>query len=565
MKTITKLGILAAAVVAAGTVFYVQPVMAREETTIEDGIYIGNVDVGGMTESQAESAVEEYVQGLLNTTFTLKGETGTIEMTAKDMGVTADADAAVQEAAAVGHAGSLINRYKVLQDLKKEKLVLDMHLSVDKQATAQKIYEDADELAVGAVDNSLKRVDGKFQFVEGKEGMEVDVVNSVYAINDFLAEGWDGKSNEIELVTKTVEPQGSEEELAQITDLIGSFSTSFATSSPGRAKNVTTGVSKVDGAILYPGDEFDLAKTVSPFTQENGYELAGSYQNGTVVESFGGGICQVATTLYNAVIRAELEITMRFNHSMLVHYVQPSMDAAIAGDYKDLKFKNNQDTPVYIEGYCSGGVIYFNIYGKETRPSNREISFESETVSQVEPKVQFTLDASRTAGSWAVTQSGSNGCIAQLWKIVKVDGKQQSRDLFNKSSYQAQPQIITIGTKDATAETLSALKAAIATGDVSKAKSAAAALKTNAAQQKEDENKDDAEDDSKKDDSKQDDSKKDDSKKDDSKTDNSTKKDDSKKDDSKKTDTTKSDSTKKDTVDSSKTDTAKKDTAEKNN
>lgn len=565
MKTITKLGILAAAVVAAGTVFYAQPVMAREETTIEDGIYIGNVDVGGMTESQAESAVEEYVQGLLNTTFTLKGETGTIEMTAKDMGVTADADAAVQEAAAVGHAGSLINRYKVLQDLKKEKLVLDMHLSVDKQATAQKIYEDADELAVGAVDNSLKRVDGKFQFVEGKEGMEVDVVNSVYAINDFLAEGWDGKSNEIELVTKTVEPQGSEEELAQITDLIGSFSTSFATSSPGRAKNVTTGVSKVDGAILYPGDEFDLAKTVSPFTQENGYELAGSYQNGTVVESFGGGICQVATTLYNAVIRAELEITMRFNHSMLVHYVQPSMDAAIAGDYKDLKFKNNQDTPVYIEGYCSGGVIYFNIYGKETRPSNREISFESETVSQVEPKVQFTLDASRTAGSWAVTQSGSNGCIAQLWKIVKVDGKQQSRDLFNKSSYQAQPQIITIGTKDATAETLSALKAAIATGDVSKAKSAAAALKTNAAQQKEDENKDDAEDDSKKDDSKQDDSKKDDSKKDDSKTDNSTKKDDSKKDDSKKTDTTKSDSTKKDTVDSSKTDAAKKDTAEKNN
>ena len=565
MKTITKLGILAATVVAAGTVFYAQPVMAREETTIEDGIYIGNVDVGGMTESQAESAVEEYVQGLLNTTFTLKGETGTIEMTAKDMGVTADADAAVQEAAAVGHAGSLINRYKVLQDLKKEKLVLDMHLSVDKQATAQKIYEDADELAVGAVDNSLKRVDGKFQFVEGKEGMEVDVVNSVYAINDFLAEGWDGKSNEIELVTKTVEPQGSEEELAQITDLIGSFSTSFATSSPGRAKNVTTGVSKVDGAILYPGDEFDLAKTVSPFTQENGYELAGSYQNGTVVESFGGGICQVATTLYNAVIRAELEITMRFNHSMLVHYVQPSMDAAIAGDYKDLKFKNNQDTPVYIEGYCSGGVIYFNIYGKETRPSNREISFESETVSQVEPKVQFTLDASRTAGSWAVTQSGSNGCIAQLWKIVKVDGKQQSRDLFNKSSYQAQPQIITIGTKDATAETLSALKAAIATGDVSKAKSAAAALKTNAAQQKEDENKDDAEDDSKKDDSKQDDSKKDDSKKDDSKTDNSTKKDDSKKDDSKKTDTTKSDSTKKDTVDSSKTDAAKKDTAEKNN
>lgn len=164
-----------------------------------------------------------------------------------------------------------------------------MHLSVNKQATAEKIYESADDLAVGAVDNGLKRVNGKFEFVKGKEGVEVDVVNSVYAINDFLAQGWDGSNNEIDLVTKTVEPRGDEKELAEITDLIGSYTTNFASSSAGRAKNVITGVSKVDGTILYPGEEFDLAKTVSPFTQENGYELAGAYQNGTVVESFGGG------------------------------------------------------------------------------------------------------------------------------------------------------------------------------------------------------------------------------------------------------------------------------------
>ena len=346
MKKITKLGMAAAVlfcVVGLGS--HTQAAMAAEETTIENGISIGNVNVGGMTENQAISAVEEYVDGLMDTTFTLKGETGSIQMTAEDMGVTADADTAVQEALAVGHAGSLINRYKTLQDLKKKKLVLDMHLSVNKQATAEKIYESADDLAVGAVDNGLKRVNGKFEFVKGKEGVEVDVVNSVYAINDFLAQGWDGSNNEIDLVTKTVEPRGDEKELAEITDLIGSYTTNFASSSAGRAKNVITGVSKVDGTILYPGEEFDLAKTVSPFTQENGYELAGAYQNGTVVESFGGGICQVATTLYNAVIRAELEITMRFNHSMLVHYVEPSMDAAIAGNYKDLKFKNNLDAP----------------------------------------------------------------------------------------------------------------------------------------------------------------------------------------------------------------------------
>lgn len=528
MKKLGKLGLLFTAAVSAACVLTgTQPVKAAEETTIEEGIYIGNVDVGGMTEEQARSAVEEYVSGLMGITFTLQGETGSISMTAADMSVTADADAAVEEALSVGHAGSLINRYKTLENLKTQNLVLDMHLSVDKQATARKLYESADDLAVGAVDNSLTRENGQFQFVPGKEGIEVDIVNSVYAINEFLASGWNGSDNEISLVTKVVEPKGSQEELAQVKDLLGSYSTNFSSSGAGRAKNVTTGCSKVNGTILYPGEEFELCKTVSPFTQENGYELAGAYQNGTTVESFGGGICQVATTLYNAVIRAELEITMRYNHSMLVSYVQPSMDAAIAGNYKDLRFKNNTDSPIYIEGYCSGGIIYFNVFGKETRDANREISFESETVSTTDPKVEFKLDSSLPIGYWGVEQGAHTGCVAQLWKVVKVDGAEQSRELFNKSNYQASPKIVVIGTKGATEESLAALKTAVGTGDEATVRSAVSGL-----QSQEDADKEDQ----KKDDDKKDDNSSDDKKDSDNKKDNDNKKDDNKKDDNKKDD-----------------------------
>ena len=520
MKNLKRLGVLLTAVGVICLLAGTQPVKAAEDATIAEGVYIGNVNVSGMTQTQAQSAVEEYIAGLMDTTFTLKGESGSVSMTAQDMGVTADVNTAVTEAVAVGRAGSLINRYKTTQDLKKKPLVLDMHLSVDKQATAQKLYKDSEQLSVAAVDNGLVRENGAFQFVKGKEGVEVNIVDSVYAINDFLADEWDGTNNEIELVTDVVEPRGNEEELAQVQDLLGSFSTDFSTSSAGRAKNVTNGCSKINGTILYPGDSFDMAKTVSPFTQENGYELAGAYQNGTTVESFGGGICQVATTLYNAVIRAELEITMRFNHSMLVSYVQPSMDAAIAGDYKDLRFKNNLDAPVYI-----GGIIYFNVYGKETRPSNREISFESETVSTTDPETKFNLDSSLPIGHWSVDQSAHTGCVAQLWKIVKVDGEQQSRDLFNKSNYQASPKIITIGTKGANKETLAALKTAVASGDENTVRSAASALKTDEeAKAEEDEDKKDQED-SKDSDDKKNDSKKDDGKKDDTKKDDSDKKD----------------------------------------
>lgn len=524
MKKLTGLGLLLTAVIAIGA-FSVHAAKAETEQTIEEGIYIGNVNVGGMTEQQARSAVDEYVAGLMDISFTLQGDTGSIQMTAEDMGVSADAETAVQNALAVGHSGSLINRYKSMQDLKKEKMVLDMYLSVNKQATAQKLYESADQLAVGAEDNTLKRVDGKFEFVPGKEGVEVDIVNSVYAINEFLASGWDGSHNEIALVTKVVEPRGTREELAEVQDLLGAFSTNFASSSAGRAKNVTTGCSKVNGTILYPGEEFELCKTVSPFTQENGYELAGMYQNGTTVESFGGGICQVATTLYNAVIRAELEITMRYNHSMEVHYAQPSMDAAIAGNYKDMRFKNNTDTPIYIEGYCNGGIIYFNIFGKETRPSNREISFESEVLSTKDPKVEFTTDASLALGTVSVTQKGDVARTAQLWKVVKVGGEVESREIFNKSSYQGQVRMITIGTRGASSDSLQALRAAIASGNEATVRAAAAAMKSK------DEENADKEDDDKKDDDKKDDNKKDD--KNDKKDDKNDKKDDKKDNDKK--------------------------------
>ncbi|MCM1283195.1 MAG: VanW family protein [Muribaculaceae bacterium] len=521
MKKERILGALATMTLAAAVLFAGgNPVKAEENPAagedihILEGVYIGNVNVSGMNEQQARSAVEVYVNGLLSTTFTLSGENGSIEMTAEDMGVSADAEEAVATALNAGRAGSLINRYKVTEDLKKEPLVLDMNLSVDKQATAQKLYKNSGKLSIEAVDNSLVREDGEFRFVPGKEGIEVDIVESVYAINDFLASGWDGTDNEITLVSAVVEPRGSREELEQVKDLLGGFSTNFSSSSAGRAKNVTTGTSKINGTILYPGEEFELRPTVSPFTQENGYELAGAYQNGTTVESFGGGICQVATTLYNAAIRAELDITMRFNHSMQVSYVKPSMDAAIAGDYKDLHFKNNYDTPIYIEGYCSGGILYFNIFGKETRPSNREISFVSETLTVADPELEFNLDSSQPLGYWNVEQSAHVGCTAQLWKVVTVDGQEESRELFNKSSYQSSPKIITIGTNGLSGEQLAALKAAADSGDEGTVKAAISAIKKEIA----DKDKEDKEDDDKKDDDKKDD-KTDDDKKDDKKPD----------------------------------------------
>ena len=203
----------------------------------------------------------------------------------------------------------------------------------------------------------------------------------------------------------------------------------------------------LNGITLCQGETMSVNSFLEPWTADNGWKAAGTYVNGKVEDSLGGGICQVSTTLYNAVLLAELEVVERYNHSMSVGYVPLSMDAALAGTWKDLKIKNNTDTPIYIEGiYDASGRLTFNIYGEETRPANRKVEYVSETLSTIPSSQVVKQDASKPAGYRAVTSSGHTGYTARLWKKVYVDGVLQSEEVVNKSSYAASPTYVTVGT-----------------------------------------------------------------------------------------------------------------------
>ena len=450
--------------------------VSMTDDKIANGVYISTVDVSGMTKEEARAAINEYVEGLKQTEIQLNGATGSIRILVDEMGLTAKVDEAVDRAFVVAHSGNLINRFKETKDLEQNNLYVELELSIDKQLTAHAIYDKVDSLNVDAVNNGLKKENNEFVFVPGQTGYEVNIVESVYKISDYITQDWDGNPAELALITDIVEPRGTKEELAQVTDLLGSFTTDFSTSDEGRIKNLTNGSSKLNGTLLYPGEELSVYEICHPFTVENGYGVGGAYQNGVVVDSVGGGICQVSSTLYNAVIRAELEVTMRYSHSMTVSYVEPSDDAAIAGTYKDFRFVNNQDYPIYIEGYCANKKVTFNVYGKETRPSNRKVRFESEIVSQEPATIQFNLNGTLPIGYINVDQGAHLKTSARLWKIVTVDGVEQSREIFNKSSYVGSPRMITVGTAGASAEQLGALGAAVATNDEATVRATVAAF-----------------------------------------------------------------------------------------
>lgn len=454
-------------------------VQAKGEKTIRSGIYAGSVNLSGMTKEEALRAVEDFVDGLKDTSVTLLAGAGSrVDVTVGELGIAWANPELVTEALEVGTRGNVIERYKQLKDLERRNLVLPIRLSFDRQAISDFLTSECSRYDMEPVNMSLVRENGEFRIVEGHSGYVLDVEMSIDRINDYLTGAWDYQPCVIELAVEVQEARGSREELSQVRDILGSFTTSFAGSTADRKANIRNGCQMLDGITLYPGEEISVYGKTAPFTQENGYYKAGSYLNGKVVDSLGGGICQVSTTLYNAVLLAELNVTMRCSHSMTVSYVDVSADAAIAeGSGKDFRFINDLEYPIYIEGYTENNKVTFNIYGRETRAKGREVRYESEVVETIKPSADdIHADNTKPIG-YIATDSGAHvGYRARLWKVVLEDGREVSRTQANSSSYRMVPRSVTVGTATTDLAAYNEIMAAIGTGSLSHVKEVVARL-----------------------------------------------------------------------------------------
>ena len=452
---------------------------AGTNQTVPNGVSIGSIDVSGMTADQANAAVEKYMDDLKNVTVTLHGRTAdqTVTMTAGQMGLSWTNPDVVEEALTLGTKGNVVQRYKDLKDAQNTGKKLELDYALDDTVLTQVLEDQCKAFNVAAVNYGLTRENGAFTVTGGSEGYQVNEAASLKTIQDYVEKDWNLSNCDINLVIDEQKPEGSAEDLSKVKDVLGTYTTSYTTSGSARSANVANGCRLASGKTLYPGEEYSVLDNITPFTEANGYYPAGSYLQGLVVESIGGGICQVSTTLYNAVLRAELKVTERYNHSMIINYVDPSADAAIAENGgKNFKFVNNTDYPVYIEGYTENKHITFTIYGVETRPSDRKVSFESKTLSTTEPGPDsFVTDATQPVG-YVHIQTAHQGIKAQLEKVVTVGGVEQSRETINNSNYQMVPRIVTVGTASADANTLAQINAAIATGSADTVKAVTGAL-----------------------------------------------------------------------------------------
>lgn len=469
MQVLFSLLLLCSILVLGSSYIIFQRFVSRyPKDKIYQNIYIGSVDVSGMTEKEAQELMEQRLETGRQAVIVMRVGEKEEAVPMEELGLQyQDIKKQVKAAFDYGKSGSLWNRFWRLRELSEGKKVLDENYTLNKKQTRAFMDERIVPLADHAQNAAMERQGDGFKITKEKQGKTVDVDKSVSAILKHLNNGWDLKDFTLEMIQKEEQPSVKAKDLETVKEELGSYSTDAGGGE--RLKNLKTGVEKLNGTVLGPGEEISVHDVTAPYDKEHGYVAAGSYENGQVVETYGGGICQVSTTLYNAVLFAELEVTERYPHSMLVAYVDPSRDAAIAGDIKDFKFKNNYKTPIYIEGGIDGdGQLKFTIYGKETRKKGRTVEYESEITSTEEYGRTYKEDPSAPLGSMKYEGSPHTGKSAKLWKIVKEDGKEVSRDVINESTYKKSNEILMVGTACDNGAASGIVSSAIATQDGTK-------------------------------------------------------------------------------------------------
>lgn len=214
--------------------------------------------------------------------------------------------------------------------------------------------------------------------------------------------------------------------------LIAGFVTVSEDYSDDEKENIRLAASMISGTVLQPGEVFSQNETAGPYTEDRGYLEGENYVGGQVVKDFGGGVCNVATTLYNTSIAADVEIVERHNHSMPVPYVPYGQDAAVAYGYKDFKFKNNTDHPLLIWTELVDNRLYMAFYGKEPGP---EIKWIHETVSETEATTVYKTNPELDEGVENILVKGLDGKVVDTMLEVKYpDGEVELRDL-GRSAY----------------------------------------------------------------------------------------------------------------------------------
>ena len=431
-----------------------------QEDVIYNNIFINNVSVSGLNRIKARKKVEDELKNIIKTgNITLSSGDKEFTMSLSELDFKANFKKVVDEAFDFAREGELKERYDKVISLEENPMHMTSEITYDKEKLKAKLEEFAGEVLVMPTNATMQKNGDNFEIIEGITGLELDVdatADKVYAVLDGVdfANLADFNMPELndEIILRESQPEYSAEDFDSSKELIGTAKSFYTGRGTNRGINMEVAASNINNYVVYPGQIFSTNKAFGPTTFENGYRDAPVIVEGELVDGLGGGVCQVSSTLYNALLYSELEITERRNHSLKVGYYGWGYDATLAGDYIDLKFKNDTDYPVLIESYLSTNEVIVNIYGKEIHEPGRTVELNNSLVTSKNPPAEKLIYTDTlAAGARQVKVSAQTGYTYDLFKNIYQDGVLIETVKVNTSVYSPRQAQILVGSGGASA------------------------------------------------------------------------------------------------------------------
>ncbi len=414
---------------------------------ILEGVSVQGVDIGGLSVDEAINKLKQLERQLMTTPVTISYQDRSISLSLKAVDFRVDKEQTIKNALELNNQGSIIERWQKRRHIAKHGLVMPPVLTVDKDKLAEAVSSFADQINVPP-QNATITVDEHDQVLitPSKDGRKVDVDQLCKNLLQELQDKTPPDKINLLLPVVTVPPDYTTEEIKEmgITGLLSSYSTKFDPKMTNRAYNIRVAANALDGLLVTPGQEVSFNEVVGPRSSEAGYKSAGVIINNEMVEGLGGGVCQVSSTLYNAVLLADIEVTERSNHSLPVSYVPIGRDATVVYGAVDFKFRNNTGRCLYIKTLVQNGVLTIKIFGDTSH--KHKVILESNIEKVLEPKVIYEPDENLKVGQQVVKQAGSKGYVASLKRVVLKDGVIIREDKLPISRYNAVNKIIAVGT-----------------------------------------------------------------------------------------------------------------------
>lgn len=437
-KKYTVIALVILLLILIGSGVYVGTELPKDR--IHPGVSVGGVRLSGLNVEAAEKRLDEELSPRLKEEkVRLKTDVTSYFPTWKELGFYYDTEELAKAAYGVGRSSSGFDRgWRVLKaGIFGERL--DAEVSVDQLILSRKVRDLANLIYVEPVNAEFFYEDGEINVTKDRPGTYLDMNEA----QELLAKQ-DATAEELKLPVYKTDPEQTKEDFAKINGILGTFETNYKSSEKSRKHNIKKGAAAMSNKLVRPGEEVSFNDTVGEISKDAGYEDAGVIVNGQFDRGVGGGMCQVSTTLYNALLLADVDITERSNHTRPIGYVPKGTDAAVASGYKDLKFKNNFDFPIYITSEADGSTLTFTIFGDTT---NRDYTIEIEPVLQgtAAPKTVKRTSSKLAPGDQKVEQGGSTGYYYKTYKKVIKDGEVVSKEEISESNYPAQTRVVYVG------------------------------------------------------------------------------------------------------------------------